>query len=266
MENSNKKDGFIFYQSFYDSINSLDASMQLEVYQALAEYGLTGEMREDLSPVTVALLKAMIPTIDNANKRYQASVENGKKGGRPKKNKETQEEKPKNLEKPSNNLEQPRKNLKKPSNNLDTSRLPSGKPNRNPSVSVSVYDTDTEYKIKDKRYKIKDKTVAVRQVNYITEILFDKSLITDDEVEFIDDIICSNLSTTNAVDLKCKCEYVLKEMKSRKVKDRLSYFKSSLENELKKELTGSKDSPVITSTSFKHSGNGEGMEILAKYD
>ena len=106
----------------------------------------------------------------------------------------------------------------------------------------------------------------MRQVNYITEILFDKSLITDDEVEFIDDIICSNLSTTNAVDLKCKCEYVLKEMKSRKVKDRLSYFKSSLENELKKELTGSKDSPVITSTSFKHSGNGEGMEILAKYD
>lgn len=266
MENSNKKDGFIFYQSFYDSINSLDASMQLEVYQALAEYGLTGEMREDLSPVTVALLKAMIPTIDNANKRYQASVENGKKGGRPKKNKETQEEKPKNLEKPSNNLEQPRKNLKKPSNNLDTSRLPSGKPNRNPSVSVSVYDTDTEYKIKDKRYKIKDKTVAVRQVNYITEILFDKSLITDDEVEFIDDIICSNLSTSNAVDLKCKCEYVLKEMKSRKIKDRLSYFKSSLENELKKELTNSKDGPVIANTSFKHSGNGEGMEILAKYD
>ena len=252
MENSNKKDGFIFYQSFYDSINSLDASMQLEVYQALAEYGLTGEMREDLSPVTVALLKAMIPTIDNANKRYQASVENGKKGGRPKKNKETQEEKPKNLEKPSNNL--------------DTSRLPSGKPNRNPSVSVSVYDTDTEYKIKDKRYKIKDKTVALRQVNYITEILFDKSLITDDEVEFIDDIICSNLSTSNAVDLKCKCEYVLKEMKSRKIKDRLSYFKSSLENELKKELANSKDGPVITSTSFKHSGDGEGMDILAKYD
>lgn len=266
MEKSNKKDGFIFYQSFYDSINSLDASMQLEVYQALAEYGLTGEMREDLSPITVALLKAMIPTIDNANKRYQASVENGKKGGRPKKNKEVQEEKPKNLEKPSNNLEQPRKNLKKPSNNLEVSRLPLGKPNRNPSVSVSVYDTDTEYMIKDKRYKIKDKTVAPRQVNYITEILYNQSLITDNEIEFIDDIICSNLSTSNAVDLKCKCEYVLKEMKSRKIKDRLSYFKSSLENELFKNVSSSKEKPVITSNQFKHTGTGDGMEILAKYD
>ena len=45
MGNIQKKDGFIFYKSFYDSINALDESMQLEVYKALAEYGLTGEMR-----------------------------------------------------------------------------------------------------------------------------------------------------------------------------------------------------------------------------
>lgn len=79
MGNIQKKDGFIFYKSFYDSINALDESMQLDVYKALAEYGLTGEMRDDLSPITKALLTAMIPTIDNANKRYVASVENGKR-------------------------------------------------------------------------------------------------------------------------------------------------------------------------------------------
>lgn len=143
MENISKKDGFIFYRSFYDSINALDESMQLEVYQALAEYGLSGEIKDDLSPITKALLTAMIPTIDNANKRYVASVQNGKKGGRPKKNKEEVSE---NLEKPNQNLNKPSHNLEKPSNNLT-------KPNPNPSVSVSVYDTDTEDMIKDKKIK-----------------------------------------------------------------------------------------------------------------
>lgn len=91
--------------------------MQLEVYKALAEYGLTGEMGDDLSPIAKALLTAMIPTIDNANKRYVASVENGKKGGRPKKNKEVVQEIKENLEKPKQNLNKPSRNLKEPNPN-----------------------------------------------------------------------------------------------------------------------------------------------------
>ena len=161
MGNIQKKDGFIFYKSFYDSINALDESMQLEVYKALAEYGLTGEMGDDLSPIAKALLTAMIPTIDNANKRYVASVENGKKGGRPKKNKEVVQEIKENLEKPKQNLNKPSRNLKEP--------------NPNPYVSVSVSVSDTDTLIKDKKIKEKDKTEEqAPRLNYITECLLKK--------------------------------------------------------------------------------------------
>lgn len=158
MGNIQKKDGFIFYKSFYDSINALDESMQLEVYQALAGYGLTGEMRDDLSPIAKALLTAMIPTIDNANKRYVASVENGKKGGRPKKDKEVVQEIKENLEEPRHNLEKPRHNLEKPKQNLNKPSHNLKEPNPNPYVSVSVSVSDTDTLIKDKKIKEKDKT------------------------------------------------------------------------------------------------------------
>lgn len=198
MGNIQKKDGFIFYKSFYDSINALDESMQLEVYKALAEYGLTGEMRDDLSPITKALLTAMIPTIDNANKRYVASVENGKKGGRPKKDKEVVQEIKENLEEPRHNLEKPKQNLKEP--------------NPNPYVSVSVSVSDTDTLIKDKKIKEKDKTEEqAPRLNYITECLLKKDLILEDEVSFVDDLVNTYQQSFNGIDINCKCEYILKK-------------------------------------------------------
>jgi hypothetical protein len=80
------RDGFIFYASFYEAINELDDTTQLELYKAIVTYGLTGE-----EPMVKGLTKAMFtlikPQIDANQKRY----ENGKKGGRPK-----TETKPKN--------------------------------------------------------------------------------------------------------------------------------------------------------------------------
>ena len=267
MENTNtKKDGFVFYKSFYESINALDESMQLEVYQALAEYGLTGEIRDNLSPITKALLTAMIPTIDNANKRYVASVENGKKGGRPKKNKENPAAKNENLEKPSNNLDEPRINLTKPNNNLEkpsnNPRLQSGKPNHNPYVSESVYDSDTM--IKDKKRKIKDKTVVqAQQMNYITEILLKKELLHEDEVEFIDDLIVSSLQSFDAIDIKCKCEYILSQMQKKQIKDRMKYFKTSFENGVYKDF---QKKNVQEQNITKPPDTQSGLDLLAKYD
>lgn len=228
MENTNKKDGFIFYRSFFESISALDDSMQLEVYQALVDYGLNGVMRDDLSPITKALLTAMIPTIDNANKRYIASVENGKKGGRPKKSKEVKFEE---IEPDVENLEKPNQNLKKPSNNLEEPSANLEKPNHNPYVSVSVYDTDTM--IKDKKIKEKDKTEEqAPPIHYITESLLKKELVFENEAEFVDDIVRSHLATFNAIDIKCKCEYILTKMKDKQLKNRMNYFKTSFEKNI----------------------------------
>ena len=250
MGNIQKKDGFIFYKSFYDSINALDESMQLEVYKALAEYGLTGEMRDDLSPITKALLTAMIPTIDNANKRYVASVENGKKGGRPKKNKEVVQEIKENLEEPSHNLEKPKQNLKEP--------------NPNPYVSVSVSVSDTDTLIKDKKIKEKDKTEEqAPRLNYITECLLKKDLILEDEVSFVDDLVNTYQQSFNGIDINCKCEYILKKMKTKHLKNRMNYFKSAFEKDIYQDFQ--KESNYVEPVE-KIPIDDEALSMLEKYD
>ena len=250
MGNIQKKDGFIFYKSFYDSINALDESMQLEVYKALAEYGLTGEMSDDLSPITKALLTAMIPTIDNANKRYVASVENGKKGGRPKKNKEVVQEIKENLEEPSHNLEKPKQNLKEP--------------NPNPYVSVSVSVSDTDTLIKDKKIKEKDKTEEqAPRLNYITECLLKKDLILEDEVSFVDDLVNTYQQSFNGIDINCKCEYILKKMKTKHLKNRMNYFKSAFEKNIYQDFQ--KESNYVEPVE-KIPIDDEALSMLEKYD
>lgn len=129
------KDSFIFYRSFYESIKNLDKDIQIEIYNAICEYSLNDKQME-LSPIANAIFTLIKPNIDNATKRYNASVENGKKGGRPKKNE---------------NLKKPNENLKKPNNNLNETQ---SKPNENLNVykDVYVYDNDNvDYNVdKDK--------------------------------------------------------------------------------------------------------------------
>lgn len=250
MGNIQKKDGFIFYKSFYDSINALDESMQLEVYKALAEYGLTGEMGDDLSPIAKALLTAMIPTIDNANKRYVASVENGKKGGRPKKNKEVVQEIKENLEKPKQNLNKPSRNLKEP--------------NPNPYVSVSVSVSDTDTLIKDKKIKEKDKNEEqAPRLNYITECLLKKDLILENEVSFVDDLVNTYQQSFNGIDINCKCEYILKKMKTKHLKNRMNYFKSVFEKNIYQDFQ--KESNYVEPVE-KIPIDDEALSMLEKYD
>lgn len=101
------KESFVFYESFYQAIKDLNNDIKAEFVTALCEYCLYDNEIE-LQPFTKALFVAVKPTIDNTLKRYYASVENGKKGGRPKKpndNPTKTQQKPKqNLEKPNDNL------------------------------------------------------------------------------------------------------------------------------------------------------------------
>ncbi len=123
------KDSFVFYASFYEAISNLPGDTQLEVYNAICKYALLGEPPE-LSPIAKAMFTVMRPVMDAASARYEASVANGKKGGRPKKE---------NLEKPSENLKGLETgNLEKPSPNLNVNV------NDNDNVNVNVNDKVTE--------------------------------------------------------------------------------------------------------------------------
>ena len=105
------KESFVFYKSFYSAINELPNEYKLEVLEAIMEYNFNGIIPE-LTPVAKAMFLLMKPNIDNATQRYEASVENGKKGGAPKGNSNAKKQ-------PKTTKKQPKNNLKQPSNNLN---------------------------------------------------------------------------------------------------------------------------------------------------
>lgn len=108
------RDSFVFFKSFYESIKNLEDKYQLELYNAICEYSLYGTDPVGLSPIATALFTLMKPNIDSSTRRYDANVNNGKKGGRPKKNKleenptETQE---KTNDNPNETQIEPNQNL-----------------------------------------------------------------------------------------------------------------------------------------------------------
>lgn len=99
------------FKNWFEAIEALPEDFQLECFKAVSKYGLSGEIPDDISPVTKALLISFSIGMENNIARYHASVENGKKGGRPRKEPSTENE---NLEKPrktQQNLEEPTHNL-----------------------------------------------------------------------------------------------------------------------------------------------------------
>ena len=72
-------------------------------------------------------------------------------------------------------------------------------------------------------------------IHYITERLFENNLINQNEVVLIDSVILECLELYNAVDVAIKSEYVLKQMSTKQVANRISYFKTSLITNLNKD-------------------------------
>ena len=75
------RDSCIFYRSFYEAMNGLDASVKANIYDAIFEYSLNGILIE-LSGLEKTIFTLIKPQLDANNKRF----ENGKKGGKPKQN------------------------------------------------------------------------------------------------------------------------------------------------------------------------------------
>lgn len=70
-------DGFVFYRSFYESLEELPPEEYKECVTALCKYALDGEEME-LSPTARMFFKLVRPQVDANNKRREA----GRSGGR----------------------------------------------------------------------------------------------------------------------------------------------------------------------------------------
>lgn len=77
------RDSFVFYESFYDAISELRGDEYREAMDAVMGYALYDEIPDFENPRPRMVFKLIKPQLDANKKRY----ENGKKGGRPKKNK-----------------------------------------------------------------------------------------------------------------------------------------------------------------------------------
>lgn len=75
-----KRESFVFYESFYDAIKTLEKDDQFELFLAITEYGIEGTIRE-LQGVARGMFALIKPQIDANNRKWV----NGKKGGRPSK-------------------------------------------------------------------------------------------------------------------------------------------------------------------------------------
>lgn len=145
----NMRSGFVFYRSWLEAVKNLPREMQGEVLTAIIEYGLDGVTTGSLKPITSAMLAMVKPQIDANNKR----LENGLKGGRPRKNKEESE--------PNNNQtiteEKPNINQAKTKTNPD-------KPKEKDKVKDIKKETTTS--VVEKKAAAKAATIARKEEFY----------------------------------------------------------------------------------------------------
>ena len=82
---NNEKQSFIFYRSFFEAIKNLDDKKRLKMYDLITNFALNSEEIDNKFEICEQLFTLIKPQLFANNKRY----EDGKKGGRPKKEKTT---------------------------------------------------------------------------------------------------------------------------------------------------------------------------------
>lgn len=79
------RESFVFYMSFYDTLRKVPAVDRLKAYELLVRCALLDESPDGLPYPFDAIIGQMLASVDAAHRRYDASVDSGKKGGRPRK-------------------------------------------------------------------------------------------------------------------------------------------------------------------------------------
>ena len=104
-------DRFVVMNEWGEALSPLTDEQVGKVFRIMLNYnkGIEVEIND---PSIKAIWNLIKPNIDRINTKYQASIENGKKGGRPKKPNN-------NLTKPNNNLTETYKEKEKEKENID---------------------------------------------------------------------------------------------------------------------------------------------------
>jgi hypothetical protein len=84
MKDETITNGVVFLRSYYESITSLEDGDKLEMYEAVFKHYFDGIEPTFSKAYLNGFWSLMKPNIDNSVNRYNNSVNNGKKGGRPK--------------------------------------------------------------------------------------------------------------------------------------------------------------------------------------
>lgn len=80
----NEGKSFIMLPSYFEALRTLEDGDRLTMYDAVMSYVFEGREPE-LQGVLQSLFTLLRPNIDSSIRKYQANVENGRRGGRPRK-------------------------------------------------------------------------------------------------------------------------------------------------------------------------------------
>lgn len=165
--------GVLILESYYEVISELSDDEQLIMFKGICEYGING-IEPNFKGALKSLFTLMKPNIDSSISRYNSSVTNGGKGGRPKKT-ETKEE-PKQ-------------------NQVETKEKPKEKPIENQDKDIDK-DIDKEKDILEKH------KLVIWLEEYCPEVQKLKKPITNKEAEKIQARFKGKFKTVESVFLR----------------------------------------------------------------
>lgn len=86
------RESCVIYENYISAIRALPEEYQLNMYEIIFDYIFKDKEPDRKNGVEYALFLSMKTNIDNSKKRYDSQIENGKKGGRPRKNQDLEEQ------------------------------------------------------------------------------------------------------------------------------------------------------------------------------
>ena len=115
---SDKSNSVIILRSYWESIKGLPDDKQLLFLKSIIEYGMDS-IEPEFTGIEKSFWIQIKATIDNSMKRYNTSIENGKKGGAPKGNNNAKKQPETTQEQPKSTQEQPKTTELQPETKVD---------------------------------------------------------------------------------------------------------------------------------------------------